>query len=67
MMRIDSIVINKIIVKYRFSMPQWKDILDHLARSIVFSKLDLCGGYHQIRIHLVDEWKITFKIKGPYE
>ena len=58
----------KITVKNHYPLPRIDDFLDQLRYAKYFTKLDLQGGYHQVRIDEEDIWKTAFKTKqGLFE
>lgn len=49
-------------------MPQIDDLFDHIRGALVFSKIDLRFGYHQVRVKEHDIHKRTFTTScGHYE
>lgn len=61
---VENPIINRITITYSFSIPILDDLLDMIARSYTFSKIDLLDGYHHFLIHESGEWKNAFKIKN---
>jgi hypothetical protein len=55
-------------VKNRYPLPRIDVLLDQLKNVVYFTKLDLCSGYHHIRVVEHDAWNTTFKTKhGLFE
>ncbi|GJW96359.1 putative reverse transcriptase domain-containing protein [Tanacetum coccineum] len=52
--------LNKLTVKNRYPLLRINDLFDHLQRSIVYSKIDLRSGYHQLRVREEDIPKTAF-------
>jgi hypothetical protein len=62
-MCVDYRALNKIMVKNQYPLPHIDDLLDQLKNVVYFTKLDLCSGYHQIRVAKQYAWKTAIKTK----
>jgi hypothetical protein len=52
--------LNSITVKNRYSLSLAMDIVNKLWDAKIFTKFDVCWGYHNVRIKEGDEWKAAF-------
>jgi hypothetical protein len=65
-MCVDYRALNKITMKNQYPLPRIDDLLDQLKNVVYFTKLDLCSGYHHIKVAEHDAWKIVFKTKQGF-
>ncbi|CAI7766984.1 unnamed protein product [Closterium sp. NIES-54] len=67
-MCIDYRALNRVTVKSRYPISRADELIDQLRTARVFSKIDLRGGYHQIRVESSDCAKTTFRTRyGSFE
>ena len=60
--------LNDLTIKNKFPMPLIEEIIEELAGSHFFTKLDMKSGYHQVRMKPAEEYKIAFKThQGHYQ
>jgi hypothetical protein len=65
---VDYRPLNAATIKNKYQLPYIDILFDQLIGAKVFSKVDLCSGYHQIKIRLEDVPKTTFSTRyGLYE
>jgi hypothetical protein len=60
---IDYRELNCAIEKNMYLMPQIDDLFDQMKAKVVFSKINLRSGYHQLRIKEGDIQKTTFRTR----
>lgn len=60
--------LNALTLIAKYSVPIIEELLDELHGATWFSKLDLCAGYHQIRLAPAEEHKTVFQThQGHFE
>jgi hypothetical protein len=65
---VDYRPLNAVTIKNKYLLPHIDIHFDQLASAKIFSKVDLCLGYQQIKIHLKDVSNTAFSTRyGLYE
>ena len=58
---VDYKQLNKMTIKNKYPLLRIDDLMDQLHGSVVFSKIDLRSGYHQILVNTDDVQKTAFR------
>jgi hypothetical protein len=65
---VDYRPLNVVTIKNKYLLPRIDVLFDQLVGAKLFSKIDLCSGYHQIKIRTSDIPKTAFSTRyGLYE
>ncbi|QRW24229.1 Retrotransposable element Tf2 protein [Rhizoctonia solani] len=65
---VDYRKLNKVTHKNVYPLPRQDDLMAKLRNAKLFTKLDLCWGYNNVRIKEGNEWKTAFRTKyGLFE
>ena len=49
-MCIDYSELNEVTIKNKYPLPRIDDLFNQLKGATVFSKIDLCSGYYQLKV-----------------
>jgi hypothetical protein len=60
---VDYRPLNVVTINNKYPLPRIDVLFDQLAGAKVFSKIDLCSGYHQIKIRPCDIPKTAFSTR----
>ena len=59
---------NRVTIKNRYALPRINDLFDQLRGALVYSKINLRTGYHQLRVREADIPKTAFRTRyGHFE